>query len=452
LNFTEAVALKVGAQYRESDFVSRFATLLDTAVQPLPAGMTVADITRQVTGADEFWGGAPASWTEVDPDKWRQAFGFDSFDYCGVECGATENQIIEEVQSGYFMVTFDSDDWLPIPVRGDVGVRYVHTDQLAVGHIPVNAPAGYPYQRIGQRNEVERSYEDWLPSANIVFELTPDLLARMSASKVMSRPELGNLVPSSGVNGITRTGTINNPFLDPIRAKTFDLALEWYFQEGSLLSVAYFYKDIETFIQRRTTQVPFNQLGLPDSLLDNTAAVPTDIFTVSRVSNTPGGPLEGFELNGQIQLSFLPGIWSNFGVLANYTHVTSEIEYILTSDPDGTITSSTTNDLTGLSRDSASGTLYYEDDRFSIRTTASYRGKYIRGIPASPGSDLQGNKSTLYVDASASYHLNDNFNIILEAQNLTDERNVLYIDSVREDTLYETAVGRTYTVGASYKF
>jgi TonB-dependent receptor len=451
LNFTEDLAVKIGAQYRESDFTGWSTTLLDNAVQPLPAG-TIADITRQVTGANDFWSGAPASWTVVDAGKWGEVFGFDSFDYCRVECGASENQIVEEVQSGYLMLTFGADDWLPIPVRGDVGVRYVHTDQTAVGHIPVNAPAGYPYDRIGQRNEVDRSYEDWLPSANIVFELTPDLLARVSGSKVMSRPELGQLVPNSTVNGITRTGSINNPFLDPIRAKTFDLALEWYFQEGSLLSVAYFYKDIETFIQRRTQQLPFSELGLPDSLLENTAAVPTDIFTVNRIANTPGGPLEGFELNAQVPLSFLPGIWSNLGVLANYTHITSEIEYILTSAPDGTILTSTTNDLTGLSRDSASGTLFYEDDRFSIRTTASYRGKYIRGIPASPGSDLQGNKSTLYVDASASYHINDNFNLILEAQNLTDERNVLFIDSVREDTLYETAVGRTYTVGASYKF
>jgi iron complex outermembrane recepter protein len=116
------------------------------------------------------------------------------------------------------------------------------------------------------------------------------------------------------------------------------------------------------------------------------------------------------------------------------------------------VTSSTRDDLVGLSRDSASGTVYYEDDRFSIRTTGSYRGSYIRGIPASPGSDLQGNKETFYVDASASYHISDNFNVILEAQNLTNERNVLFIDSVREDTLFETTIGRTYTLGATYRF
>jgi len=115
-------------------------------------------------------------------------------------------------------------------------------------------------------------------------------------------------------------------------------------------------------------------------------------------------------------------------------------------------TVTTINDLVGLSKNTASGTLYYEDDRFSIRSTANYRDRFIRGIPASPGSDLQGNKPTLYVDASASYGITDNIKLIVEAQNLTDERNTLYIDSVRQDTLFETRLGRTFTAGATVKF
>jgi TonB-dependent receptor len=304
---------------------------------------------------------------------------------------------------------------------------------------------------VGRRNEVDRAYKDWLPSANVVLDLTPDLLARFSAAKVMSRAELGALSPSATVNGITRTAVVNNPLLDPIRAKTFDAGLEWYFQKGSLLSVAYFYKDIDTFIQTFTSQVPYNQLGLPNSLIDNTAAVPTDVFTVSLTQNTPGGTLKGFEINGQAPLSFLPGIWRNLGVLGNYTHVTSEIDYILTM-ANGQVTSRTRNDLTGLSRNSASGTLYYENERFSVRSTGSYRGKYIRAIPASPGSDVRANKATFYVDASAQYNLGDHFNLILEAQNLTNEENVLYIGSEREDTLFDTTIGRTYTFGATYRF
>ncbi len=100
---------------------------------------------------------------------------------------------------------------------------------------------------------------------------------------------------------------MNNPFLDPIRAKTADLSLEWYFRPGSLLSVAYFYKDIETYIQRITSPVVYTELGLPDALLAGTPASPTDVFNVSRLENTDGGPLKGFELQRAAAARHAPG-------------------------------------------------------------------------------------------------------------------------------------------------
>ena len=73
-------------------------------------------------------------------------------------------------------------------------------------------------------------------------------------------------------------------------------------------------------------------------------------------------------------------------------------------------------------------------------------------IPASTGSDLQGNSPNLFVDASASYAITDNIKVILEAQNLTDERNNLYIDSQRKDTLFQTRIGRTFNFGVNFQF
>ncbi len=447
--------LKVGGQYRENHFSLRGSNPLRnmTTTLNLPAGVTMADITRQISGLDDLFGsGAPASWAAIDLKKWDEVFDIDSILTCQApDCGAALSSIFEDVTSGFAMFNFNSgDDWR-IPIRGDFGVRYVKTKQVAAGVIPVTSPGTSPFTSFAQYNEVEREYTDTLPSFNVVFELTDDLLVRLSGSKVMSRPELGNLAPTAGVTATTRTGNVNNPFLNPIRAKTADLAVEWYFSEGSLLSVAYFYKDIESFIQRITSQIPFNELGLPPALLDGSPSSPTDIFTVGRFENTPGGPLKGFEINTQVQFNFLPGIWSNFGVLANYTKAEAEIEYILAS-ANGVPTATTTADLVGLSPNSASGTIFYEDSRFSIRTTASYRDRFFRALPASPGSDVRGDLATTFVDAQASWYVNENLTIMLEAQNLTGERNVLYIDNTREDTLFETETGTTYTLGATFKF
>jgi iron complex outermembrane receptor protein len=451
----EKFGMKVGAQYRENEFNAHVANLVPafTAVQNLPAGRTLADITKQISGLDDKFGsGAPASWVAVDSKKWREVFNFDAMPYCSVECGANKSGITEKVKTAYLVLNFNSgDDWA-VPIRGDLGVRYVKTDQFALGYIPVPAPMGAPFASVGQLNEVNKSYNDTLPSFNIVAEFTPDLLMRLSASKVIARADLTTLTPSKSITATTRTGVFNNPNLDPIRAKTADLGLEWYFAPGSLLSVAYFYKDIETYIQRITSPYVFNTLGLPDDLLGNPRlAQPTETFNISEYANTPGGPLKGFEINAQVPFKFLNGFWGNFGVLANYTKVDSQIEYALTSSG-GQILTSTTNDLVNLSRNSASGTLFYDDGTFSIRFTGSYRDKYIRGIPASPGSDLQGNKANLFVDGAASWNLSDNFTLIFEAQNITDERNTLFIDSVREDTLFQTEIGRTFNLGATFKF
>lgn len=450
---TDSLTTRLGAAFHRSDFttVATAYSTADLTTPELPDGISVADLSTQITGTGKKWGhNAPDSWASLDPGKLRDALGIDDFERCGVECGASSGRVKEDASAGYLMEVFDLNDWLAVPVRGDMGMRYVHTRQYSSAYVKVSDSSS-PTGVAGQFASVTRSYDNWLPSANLVVEARPDLLVRFAAAKVMARPGLGSLTPSSGINATTRSGSVQNPYLDPVEANTFDTAIEWYFEPGALLSAAFFYKDIKTYIQSVNSQVPFNQLGLPDALLDGSNTTTDEIFTVSRPFNTNGGPLKGLELNGQLPLSFLPGLWRDLGVLANYTHVTSKIDYILSSS-DGVPTATTTADLTGLSKNTASGTLYYENEKFSIRSTINYRSGYIRGLPASAGSDVQGNDETIYVDASAAYHFTDNLQISLEAQNLTDERNRLYIDSVRRDTLFETRVGRTYTVGLSYRF
>ncbi|BBF68467.1 TonB-dependent receptor [Sphingomonas bisphenolicum] len=449
---SDAFSIRAGAQYRRSDFLSTFLRpyTADTVVRALPAGTSLADITRTISGVDKLWGnGAPASWVAIDPEKWASTFGFDSVRYCGVECGGGRSRVREEVSSAYLMANFDLEDAIGIGIRGDAGLRYVKTDMLSSGYVTV-ASAASPTGLTGQFAAAKNSYDDWLPSANIVVEPMDNLLLRFSGAKVLARPELGLLTPTSGVNPVTRVGNVNNPFLDPIRATTFDVAVEWYFRPGSLLSAAFFYKDIKSFIQNVNSQIPFNQLGLPDALLENSNTLPTELFTVSQPFNTPGGKLKGIELNAQIPFTFFDGFLGNFGFLGNYTRVTSKIEYILAS-VNGVPTVTTTADLVGLSKNTASATLYYEDEKFSIRTTGNFRDKFIRGIPASPGSDLQGNAKTFFMDASASYNVTDRLKIMVEATNLTDEQNRLYIDSQRQDTLFETRIGRTFTFGVTYR-
>ena len=147
-----------------------------------------------------------------------------------------------------------------------------------------------------------------LPSLNLVAELTPDLLLRFGAAKVMTRPALGQVSPGSNISVAGNLGVATgNPDLEPDRAKTYDLALEWYFQEGALLSGAIFYKDIDTFVQTLSSADAVQPVRLPLSLLAGTPLNGTEVSRSPIPVNTEGGPLKGFEINYQQPFSFLPG-------------------------------------------------------------------------------------------------------------------------------------------------
>ena len=135
---------------------------------------------------------------------------------------------------------------------------------------------------------------------------------------------------------ISTTGTLSvnsgNPFLKPFRAKTFDLSAEWYHSRSGFIGLGLFQKNIDTYIQILRQDLPYTDL----TALNPSAFAPTfctgvcsgsTIFQLTSAVNTEGGPLEGFEVSYQQPFSFLPGGFRHFGVLLNYTHVKSDIDY-----------------------------------------------------------------------------------------------------------------------------
>jgi len=462
LNFaaTDDWKFKFGLDYKKYNFVSweqRRAS--ETTVPVLPAGTTLASMTELLKGFGDglsIPAGVPTTW--LMPNLNTFADTFDIYCNCGTfaltditnSSARGNNRGVEEKDSGAYLQADFSMDW-GIPVRGNLGVRYVETDMTSQG-----------YSTTAQPVTAGNKYNDVLPSLNMVFEFTPDLLMRFGAAKVMTRPALGSVSP--GISNISLVGNLGvstgNPELDPIRAKTYDLGLEWYFQEGALLSGAIFYKDIDSFVQTLVENMPFVDSGLPLSLLAGTTLTGNEVFAFTHPVNTEGGPLKGFEINYQQPFTFLPGKWANFGTLLNYTWVDSTIKYVTSATG---ATPPIENDLVNLSPNAWNATLYYEGDGLSIRTSAAYRDAYLTAVPASnaplnpnlpnnPHQDAEGTNSTLFIDLSASYAFNDNFTVSFEAQNLTDEANDQFIDTTANRVVVYTHTGRQFYLGARYKF
>jgi iron complex outermembrane receptor protein len=358
------------------------------------------------------------------------------------------NSVHEKDTGGYVQADWHTEIG-GMPFRGNVGVRYVKTDQDASGFTFVG---GQPVAITASRN-----YSDTLPSLNLVLEPHENFLVRFAAAKVMARPNLGSLTPSTtvSVSGANHTVTAGNPNLDPFRAKAYDLSFEWYFNKDSLISVAFFKKDIDSFVQTKQISSVFhnNSFGIPDSVAiaacgtlsgcDTTSTQWT--FTVP--VNTPGGPVEGYEINYQQAFSFLPGLLAHTGALVNYTHVTSSINYV-----NGAGAVVATNDLTGLSRESYNATLYYEDDRISTRVSAAYRSKYLTRVPGQEtGTDVDGTNSTFNLDASFQYTWNEHLKFTVEGINLTDEFQDQFNDSSNRVSFYHHT-GREFLLGFRYTY
>ena len=201
-----------------------------------------------------------------------------------------------------------------------------------------------------------------------------------------------------------------------------------------------------SFVQTSREIRPYNTSGLPDSLLDGTGALPTDDFQFNIPVNTPGGPLKGFEISYQQPFSFLPRNWANFGTQLNYTHVESKIQYVTSTG-----VPSLETDLTGLSSNAYNATLYYEGKRFGARISAAYRDDYLTTVPGRNNNDVEGTKGGTTIDMSASWKINDQFELTLEGLNLTDAYQDQWVDAAADRVSVYHHTGRQFFVGLRFK-
>jgi TonB-dependent receptor len=432
-DLTDDITLKFGYSNKEYGF-DRFesrgdrafssADALDGTVDGVACGIPFAvDSSMGSVGTrgtiDWFTPDAALFGTFQDSGCWPQA----------VRAGNTTN-VIEDDDAYYLQLDF-TGDIAGMGLRGNIGVREVTTHVSSTGFTEVEDDL--------IQVTVDNEYTDTLPAINLALDVNDELIARFGWAKVISRPDLGDLSPGGDVSifGIPEV-EYGNPFLEPYRADNLDVSLEWYFAENSLLALAYFERDIESFPAEETVLLPFSETGLPESVLgaQRDDLIDAD-FLVTRNFNGGGARLDGWEIQYQQQFDFLPGIWGNTGAVANYTWVSSE------EDETGLV-------LVGQSDDSYNLTVYYDDDTFSTRLAYSYRGEYNTRNSGNPNA-IRYRDDTGNLDFSASYQVNDNFRITLEGINLTDESLIDWLSpNVGGRLIEEQFNGRQWFFGVSY--
>ncbi|MGO2373935.1 TonB-dependent receptor [Pseudoalteromonas sp. KG3] len=320
-------AIKVGAKYRDHqrDFIryrsfngafDGIAQQLDWSLADYPAAFPsgfLSEIGDQHTLKNYSYVDINALSTD-----------FKTIDFIQQEEKASRFDIQERTTAGYVKLMLDGNDY-----RANLGVRVVNTEQDAGAYKRIGSPVEQQQSFVWQQHS--KNYVDILPSANISFDLSEDLIARVSAARVMSRPQYNHLMPSTNYNVTQAQGQGGNPDLDPYRANQFDLSVEWYFDDAALLSVALFNKDVESFVEFKRTIEQHEGIDM----------------TIDRPINGSGGTIRGVEIGYQQELIY------GFGLITNYTFV------------DGDRTDSISgreNYVPGTSKHTINLTSYYEND------------------------------------------------------------------------------------------
>jgi len=333
----------------------------------------------------------------------------------------------EKTYGGYVMGDFEGGGW-----RGNVGVRVVRTEQTSNGNLITNDPNAIqnPFGNYIPIS-VDHSYTDTLPSLNMAYNMTDDILLRFSLGRVMTRPDYNEIAPRTSLNPGSLSGTSGNPDLDPFRANQADLSIEWYPGAGRIFGAALFYKDVKSFIKDKPVTEFFNVQSATSPSLQCTPVSPNVFncpFLINQRSNGGGGRMEGFEL----QLT--QPIWGGFGVTGNYTFTDAEAD---NGDP-----------LPGASRDQFNVSGYYENPWVSARLSYTYRSEFFvtfdRTTPLNEDSLAS-------LDASVVFNVMENLALTFDGINLTDEKLEQFAGTKDQPrAIYDN--GRTYYAGVRVKF
>jgi len=333
---------------------------------------------------------------------------------------SAEYYVNEKASAGYVQANLEGIGW-----SGNVGVRLVRTTQHVVSNVGVDAttPGAITTSAFGPFLPVatDHTHNDVLPSANVKFDLTKNLLARFAVSKTMARPDYSALAGAVTLNQTALSGTGGNPDLKPVRSNNFDAALEWYFAPRSLVSAGLYYMDLKSFVSYgvvRRSFLVFDQANPGGVMREFALTVPV---------NTTG-KVKGLEL------AYEQPLFTNFGVSANYTYTDAK-------EAGG-------GPLVGASKHTYNLVGYYEDDRFSARLAYNFRDKYFSGLDRSTAFSQD---SVASLAASLGYRISDNLSITLDGHNLTNPTLKYYAQNEDQPRAFYKN-GRQYYVTLRGKF
>jgi len=381
----------------------------------------------------------------------RDAAGDSIFGFFDPDINTSASFAVEEEVTSFFVNT----EWAGelgggTPWSANVGFRVARTETVSLG---VDQPLISIRESAGDTQlafdfaaptliSVSNSYTNFLPSANIKFDVADDKVVRLAFSQTVTRPTLTDLSISNTFGGRSTAPVSSggNPNLEAFESSNFDVSFEWYLDDITFVGVSAFYKDFDNFLESRTTAVP-TDIIIPAGNVTNVSGsdeVVSVNFQDTRTENGETGSITG------IEIALQKGWENGFGASLNYTYVSSSIDRAEGS-------AAADCDYNGLSPNTVNASGFYENDKWSARLSYNYRDEFLsecfslsQGIPRNREAFGQ-------FDFSATYNINDAYQVFLQGVNILDEERRDF--SIFENRFLEYEdTGARYTLGVRGSF
>ena len=295
------------------------------------------------------------------------------------------------------------------------------------------------------------TYTNLLPSVQLKYNLSKDLLARASWTNTLGRPNYSEL---SGTTYLAYEETsdpglyegsleIANPILKPYISRNLDISLEHYFPKGGIIAVGGFYKNI------------LNQIYTVENEYNDTLYAGkhfSELETV-QVSNADAAKLYGIEFSYDQAFTFLPKAFNGLGFSANFALIGSKVN--LPNRPGEDLP------LFRQAKNVYNLALYYQKKGFEFRAATSHRSAYLTeaanessyeeaveaGIAIKEFDRYDAARTTYDLSGSYTFYRN-RMKVTAQLRNLTNEPEQGYQGSINRYDRHDLT-GRSFFLGVS---
>lgn len=167
----------------------------------------------------------------------------------------------------------------------------------------------------GELVDETRTTTDFLPSANLTYQLNEKHQIRLSGSRTVSRPEFRELAPFAFYDFLLSAAVQGNPALTPGNIYNADLRYEIYPGQNQLFSVSAFYKKFNDPVE-----FTFSSLGAG-----------TRTFTFQNINSAQN---YGLELELRKNFDFLGANWEDLVFFSNAALIRSTLDLSNTNSYD----------------------------------------------------------------------------------------------------------------------